>query len=354
MGFAQRLWLKKKLLDVRNFQTLAVRALPMSFVWLVRKVYESNYICLWALNAGGSLQQSPEGKTLWLREMSPKRPGWSDDGPSWQHQNTANSRVSWEDEEDALLIIFVIISSSVFLWKELARVKKKTHALFATPSALELSLTATGCHQFPRRLAFPRNARKTGMRTVQRHWRNQTPESRLIYPRSHLHFLVATRRWSTLHRLIFTDVNNTTLLSQLQKNLIHWSPYSRFLQVLDFLEKKQRKDQHWQTKLWSFTRRSKRRQDLHLMFSSQETEVNWGMLLEDHSESRLVRKEKKKKYMQPLWNRTKPDWVCSQPFGFTISYMFASFWQYLQCKWYKLTVSLDFLQPTVCFCLAGG
>lgn len=37
------------------------------------------------------------------------------------------------------------------------------------------------------------------------------------------------------------------------------------------------------------------RQDLHLMFSNQETEGNRGMLLEDHSESRLVRKEKRKK-----------------------------------------------------------
>lgn len=31
------------------------------------------------------------------------------------------------------------------------------------------------------------------------------------------------------------------------------------------------------------------------MFSSQETEGNWGMLLEDHSDSHLVRREKKKK-----------------------------------------------------------
>lgn len=47
--------------------------------------------------------------------------------------------------------------------------------------------------------------------------------------------------------------------------------------------------------------------------------------------------------MQPLWNRKRPVWVCTQSFGFTISYMFASFEQYLQCKWHRLTPSPDFL-----------
>lgn len=143
------------------------------------------------------------------------------------------------------------------------------------------------------------------------------------------------------------------LFSPSLKNRIHQPQQSGFLQVQTFLEKS-REDQRWQKKAVKFHKKSKRRRDLHLMFSSQETEGNWGMLLGDHSESRLVRKEKREKIMEPLWNRKKPVWVCTQPFGFTISYMFAWFQKYLHCKGHKLTAWLGFLLPMICFRLAAG
>lgn len=65
------------------------------------------------------------------------------------------------------------------------------------------------------------------------------------------------------------------------------------------------------------------------------------MLLEDHSESRLVREEKKGKR---LWSHCGTErsrsGFAAQPFGFTLSYVFE---QYLHCKIHKLTLSLDFL-----------
>lgn len=52
---------------------------------LLAKVYVHDCVCLRALNARGSPQQSTEGKTLWPRETSPRTAGCSDDGPPWQH-----------------------------------------------------------------------------------------------------------------------------------------------------------------------------------------------------------------------------------------------------------------------------